>query len=51
MDNGNGAAMTYRKDEKDFIIPLPWLGHWLKKGWGFYYKNTKLGRGPRIPEL
>lgn len=51
MDTGNGAAMTYRKDEKDFIIPMPILGHWLKKGWGFYYKNTKLGRMPRIPGM
>ncbi|MEN8248953.1 MAG: FAD-dependent oxidoreductase [Bacteroidota bacterium] len=51
MDTGNGAAFTYRKDEKDFIIPLPIVGHWLKKGWGFYYKNSKLNRIPRIPGM
>ena len=48
MDTGNGAAFTYRKDDKDFIIPMPIVGHWLKKGWGHYYRNSKLNKIPRI---
>ncbi len=51
MDSGDGAAFVVRKHNKDFIIPLPILGHWMKKGWGFYYKNSKLKRIPRIPGM
>lgn len=51
MDTGNGAAFTYRKDDKDFIIPLPIVGHWLKQGWGHYYRNSKLNKFPRIPGM
>ena len=51
MDTGNGAAFTYRKDDKDFIIPMPIVGHWLKKGWGHYYRNSKLNKIPRIPGI
>lgn len=43
MDMGNGAAWVQRDDEKARLIPLPWVGHWLKKGWGAYYRATKLG--------
>ena len=49
MDSGDGAAFVVRNHKRDFIIPLPIIGHWLKKGWGFYYKNSKLKRMPRIP--
>jgi sulfide:quinone oxidoreductase len=48
MDSGDGAALVMRNHKKDAIIPLPVIGHWLKKGWGFYYKNSKLKRIPRI---
>ena len=51
MDTGNGAAFTYRKDDKDFIIPMPVVGHWLKRGWGHYYRNSKLNKIPRIPGI
>jgi sulfide:quinone oxidoreductase len=51
MDTGNGAAFTYRKGDKDFIIPMPIIGHWLKKAWGFYYRNSKLNKLPRIPGI
>ncbi len=51
MDTGNGAAFTYRKADKDFIIPLPKVGHWLKQGWGYYYRNSKLNKFPRIPGM
>ncbi len=42
MDTGDGAAMVYRKGEKDWIIPLPIVGHWLKKAWGVYFKWSKM---------
>ena len=38
MDTGNAAAIAYRKGKKDFVIPLPIIGHWLKKAWGVFYK-------------
>jgi len=51
MDSGDGAAFVVRNHKRDFILPLPIIGHWLKKGWGFYYKNSKLKRMPRIPGM
>jgi sulfide:quinone oxidoreductase len=49
MDSGDGAAYISRDTKKENMIMLPIVGHWLKKGWGFYYKNSKLKRIPRIP--
>lgn len=43
MDTGNGAAFVFRNGTKAFMIPMPIVGHWLKKGWGHYAKFTKLG--------
>lgn len=51
MDSGDGAAFVYRDDTKAMMIPMPVVGHWLKKGWGWYYRNSKLGRIPRIPGM
>lgn len=51
MDTGNGAAFVFRNAKKAFIIPLPVLGHWMKKGWGSYARLTKLGKMPRLPGL
>jgi len=51
MDTGNGAAFVYRSDKGGKMIPLPVIGHWMKKGWGWYCKKTKLGKMPRILEL
>jgi sulfide:quinone oxidoreductase len=51
MDSGNGAAFTKRTAKKESFMMLPIIGHWLKKGWGFYYKNSKLKRIPRIPGM
>lgn len=51
MDSGDGAAFVYRDNKRGMMIPMPIVGHWLKKGWGWYYKNSKLGRIPRIPGL
>ncbi len=49
MDSGDGAALVSRTVNKDSILMLPIIGHWLKKAWGFYYRNSKLKRVPRIP--
>jgi len=51
MDMGKGAAWVYRDDEKARMIPLPVVGHWLKKGWGTYFKLSKKGLVPRIPGM
>jgi sulfide:quinone oxidoreductase len=51
MDTGNGAAFIFRNNKNGFMIPMPVVGHWMKKGWGVYSKLTKLGRFPRLPGL
>ena len=51
MDAGNGAAFVYRDNTKAKLIPLPIIGHLMKKGWGWYYKNSKLNKIPRIPGM
>jgi sulfide:quinone oxidoreductase len=51
MDTGNGAAFVFRNNKKSFIIPMPVIGHWMKKSWGTYSKWTKVGKFPRIPGL
>jgi len=51
MDSGNGAAFVYRDAKRAFMLPLPIIGHWLKKGWGSYCRNSKLGKIPRIPGM
>jgi len=48
MDTGDGAAFVYRSDSSAKMIPLPIIGHWMKKGWGWYCKNSKLGKIPRV---
>ena len=51
MDDGKGAGFVYRDDKKGFLIPMPIIGHWLKRGWGHYCRLSKLGRIPRLPGL
>ena len=51
MDTGDGAAYVYRDSKREFIRPMPVVGHWMKKGWGLYQKWTKTGKMPRIPGL
>ncbi|MBA1437659.1 MAG: FAD-dependent oxidoreductase [Epsilonproteobacteria bacterium] len=51
MDSGDGAAFVYRDAKRAFMLPMPFVGHWLKKGWGFYCRNSKLGKIPRIPGI
>ena len=51
MDTGNGAAFVFRNDKRAFAIPLPVIGHTIKKMWGKYVILTKLGKIPRLPGL
>ncbi len=51
MDSGDGAAFVFRSDKRGMMIPMPIIGHWMKKGWGWYYKNSKLNKIPRLPGL
>jgi len=51
MDSGDGAAFVYRDHKGGKMIPMPVIGHWLKKGWGWYCRNSKLGKIPRIPGM
>jgi sulfide:quinone oxidoreductase len=49
LDMGNGAAFVHRNDRKERLLPLPVVGHWLKQGWGAYYKLSKRRLVPRLP--
>jgi sulfide:quinone oxidoreductase len=51
MDMGNGAAYVHRDARTERMIPLPVVGHWLKKGWGAYFKASKRRRVPRLPGM
>ncbi len=51
MDMGNGAAWVHRDDAKARMIPLPVVGHWMKRGWGAYYRLSKQRRVPRLPGM
>lgn len=51
MDMGNGAGFVYRDSHKALLIPLPIIGHWMKIGWGWYYKLSKMGYIPRLPGM
>ncbi len=51
MDTGNGAAFVYRSNSTAKMIPMPVIGHWMKKGWGWYCRNSKLGKIPRLPGM
>jgi sulfide:quinone oxidoreductase len=45
MDSGNGAAFVQRDARRARVVPLPIIGHWLKKAWGYYYRFTKYRLG------
>ena len=51
MDSGNGASFIYRDNKRAFMLPMPIIGHWLKKGWGIYCKLSKLNKIPRVPGI
>jgi sulfide:quinone oxidoreductase len=51
MDTGDGAALVHRHATKEQLVPLPVVGHWMKKGWGAYYKASKRRQVPRLPGM
>ncbi len=51
MDMGNGAAWVARDEKGATMIPMPVVGHWMKKGWGNYYRLSRQRIVPRIPGL
>jgi sulfide:quinone oxidoreductase len=51
LDMGNGAAYVHRDSQKEQLIPLPVVGHWLKQAWGAYYKASKRRQVPRLPGM
>ncbi len=51
MDSGDGAAFVYRTDKRGWMIPMPFVGHWLKRGWGWYCRASKLNKFPRLPGM
>jgi len=51
MDTGDGAGFVFRDDKRAFMLPMPIVGHLMKKGWGWYCRNSKLGKIPRLPGL
>lgn len=42
MDMGDGAGFVYKNRTRELFLPMPVIGHWLKKCWGHYYKLSKL---------
>ena len=48
MDTGKGGVFVYRDHRRQWLIPLPVVGHWLKRLWGKYYIQSKLGHVPRL---
>ncbi len=51
MDTGDGAAFVFRNSKKAIMIPMPVVGHWMKKGWGVYARLSKIGKFPRLPGM
>jgi sulfide:quinone oxidoreductase len=51
MDTGHGAAYVFRNDKKAYQIPLPIIGHWMKRAWGVYAKLNKVSAFPRLPGM
>ncbi len=51
MDSGDGAAFVYRDDKREKMIPMPIVGHWMKQGWGKYFKASKMNKMFRIPGM
>lgn len=51
MDTGNGAGFVFRNNKGGRMIPMPIVGHWMKKGWGWYCRHSKLNHIPRIPGM
>lgn len=49
LDMGDSASLVYRDSQRELLVPMPVVGHWIKKGWGRYYKLSRLKKIPRIP--
>lgn len=49
LDMGDSASFVYRSQSVNLLLPMPIVGHWLKKGWGRYYRLSRLGKIPRLP--
>jgi len=52
MDMGTkGGALIYRNNKKAMFLPMPIIGHYLKKLWGFHFKLVKLKKLPKLPYI
>jgi sulfide:quinone oxidoreductase len=51
MDTGNGAAFVHRDERREWMIPLPLVGHWMKRGWGRYFALSRRRLVPRLPGM
>lgn len=51
LDMGNGAAYVHRDERREQVVPLPVVGHWLKRAWGAYVKASKRRQVPRLPGM
>jgi sulfide:quinone oxidoreductase len=51
MDTGDGAAFVHRDAKTERMVPLPVVGHWMKKGWGAYFMASKRRQVPRLPGM
>ncbi|KAB2923091.1 MAG: sulfide:quinone reductase [Bacteroidetes bacterium] len=51
MDTGDGAALVYRDARRQMLVPLPVVGHWLKRAWGWYARVSKTSRLHLLPRL
>ncbi len=51
MDTGDGAAYVHRDAAHERMIALPVVGHWMKQGWGAYFKASKRRQVPRLPGM
>ena len=51
LDMGNGAAYVHRDVATERMVPLPVVGHWLKKAWGTYFALSKRKLVPRLPGM
>ncbi|HYG66843.1 MAG TPA: FAD-dependent oxidoreductase [Anaeromyxobacteraceae bacterium] len=51
LDTGDGAAWVQRDARRERLVPLPIVGHWMKRGWGTYFKASKRRQVPRLPGM
>lgn len=51
MDTGDAAVMVSRTTSRQRMVPMPVVGHPMKRAWGFYFRNSKRRRIPRLPGM